>query len=87
MLPVAKIQLLTTKPHWREKMSVNLPLKGWVAPCPIRYAVASHAKSESELNSVEIGAANVAIIVPSESFLVSARVVGTTLDGPACRIV
>ena len=65
-LPRAKKQLLTTKPDDREKMSVNLPHSGCVIACPIRKAVASQARSESELKLVAIGAARLAMIVPSE---------------------
>ena len=65
-LPRAKKQLLTTKPDDREKMSVNLPISGCVIACPMRKAVASQARRESELKLVAIGAARVAMIVLSE---------------------
>ena len=63
--PMAKRRLLTIKPHCREKMSVSLPLNGCVAACPIKNPVASHAKRERELKLVAIGAARVAMTVPS----------------------
>lgn len=65
MLPLAKTALLTIIPHRREKISVNLPLNGCVAACPIKKAVASHARRGSELKLVAIGAARLAITVPS----------------------
>ncbi len=67
-LPRANRQLQVTRPDDREKMSVNLPLSGCSAACPIKKAVASQARRESELKLVAIGAARVAIIVPSERF-------------------
>ena len=53
------------KPDEREKISVNLPLKGCVAAWPIKKAVASQARSERELKLVAMGAARVAMIVLS----------------------
>lgn len=46
--PSARRQWLTISPRQREKISVNLPLTGWVAACRIRIAVANHTRRESE---------------------------------------
>ena len=58
--------MLTIKPEEREKISVNLPLKGCVAAWPIKKAVASQARSERDSKLVAMGAARVAMIVLSK---------------------
>ena len=53
-------------------MSVSFPHRGCVAADAIRYAVASHTSKGMDWKSVAMGAANVAMIVPSVARSLSA---------------
>ncbi len=64
-LPAAKKRLLNTSPGPRPKMSVSRPDTGWQAALAIRYAVASHDSSDSDWNSLAMGADSVAMMLES----------------------
>ena len=59
--PRAKKIFEKSKPDRREKISVNLPLRGWDTELAMKYAEASQENRVKESNEVDIGADNVAM--------------------------